>query len=450
MPDLTRMMLALCVYPLQQKMFRVPSGGNGGKEVKVYGMVFALTARTQPVLDWSQIKYETDDSGFWNAETAAMNCSSCGVVWNESDRKQAIHAGKYIHKDPENLDKSFFVPGPAHIWTSIKEIVNTGSKAWRAAQEDNDWAPYQNFVNEIRGEPWDRSEQGLSARKLQNSTYSLGSAGAETLGVLDERINLITMGADVQKYSIHAEIMGWGVDDNDGRLLCFGLRYIVVKSIDGEDINGSDLWNRFDKELSSSLWSLPGSGISVGVQRGCIDSRYQTPRVREWVQSKYKEELALKKLKPLPYGATLIPSMSKSIGNGKRISLDPVMSGKSSRSKYRMYIPLVLNIDSNLVKDDLWESLKADKTLPESKEKANLYPSMGEKFGYTSGYFSEMTSEMKVSKRNPTRPGFTTQWVLNRGKGLRNEAFDCRVYGLGAALLESYGNSELDNLPKSC
>ena len=101
-------------------------------------------------------------------------------------------------------------PGPAHIWRSIKDIAEVGASAWRGAQEDADWATYKRFVNEWRGEPWDQNELGLSARKMQESAFDLGARGSESLGMLDERILLITMGADISLESIHAEVMGLG------------------------------------------------------------------------------------------------------------------------------------------------------------------------------------------------------------------------------------------------
>ena len=392
-------------------------------------------------LGWAQVQFQKDGGGYWLPETAAMNCSECGTVWTEGQRLKAIRDGSYIHRYPDKQDRSYWVPGPAHIWRSIRNIAEVGASAWRGAQEDNDWGTYKRFVNEWRGEPWDQSEIGLSARRMQESAYDLGARGTKSLGLLDERIQLVTMGADVQLESIHAEVMGWGVDETD-RLLCFGLRYFVVRGEEGETVESSGLWETLDQELRASVWRHPAGENTVGIQRGLIDARYKTPVVRTWLQTKYQEELRRAKRRATPYGATLLPSMGKAFGGrdvGKRVDFRPGVVSKKSRHAGR-FIPEAVWLDTSILKDDLYDSFKADRSLPVGSETANVWPTNRIETGYTDGYFDELSAEHKTTRRLPTGR-MVTEWTFKKGSGRRNEAFDCRIYGYAAAIVQAGGGN---------
>ena len=49
-----------------------------------------------------------------------MLCDSCGAIWSERDRLRAVRSGEYVHDDPDNQHRSYHVPGPAHLWMSLK------------------------------------------------------------------------------------------------------------------------------------------------------------------------------------------------------------------------------------------------------------------------------------------------------------------------------------------
>ena len=49
--------------------------------------------------------------------------------------------------------------------------------------------------------------------------------------------------------------------------------------------------------------------------------------------------------------------------------------------------------------------------------------------------FREFTNEVKTVKRTP-RGQLATQWDVKAGQGKANEAWDCRVYATGAAMLQ--------------
>ena len=128
-------------------------------------------------VDRGMVNFDRDSAGYWLAGTAALVCKSCGVRWNEAQRQAAIRAGCYVHDDPTNSHQSFRVPGPAHLWRTIRFIFDEGAEAYKAAIDDGDWVRYQAWVNGFAAEPWTDDDRGLSTRKLQRTTYSLGARG---------------------------------------------------------------------------------------------------------------------------------------------------------------------------------------------------------------------------------------------------------------------------------
>ena len=75
-------------------------------------------------VDWSRVKFDRDEDGFWLPASAVMRCGACDAAWSESDRQRAVRAGAYVHEDPENPHKSFHVPGTAHIFHDLRGIVD--------------------------------------------------------------------------------------------------------------------------------------------------------------------------------------------------------------------------------------------------------------------------------------------------------------------------------------
>ena len=171
-----------------------------------------------------------------------MICGECGAIWSENDRQIAVRSGVYVHDDPDHKHRSFWVPGTAHLWVSLESIVHEGAEAYRGAIQDGLWDTYQLFVNERLGKVWDNEARGLSARRLQRTTYDPGSRGTDDLGELDRRTVLVTAGVDVGEHALYTEFVAWGIDPKTGGVLTWGLMYRIVGGSPDDTIEDAELW----------------------------------------------------------------------------------------------------------------------------------------------------------------------------------------------------------------
>ena len=386
-------------------------------------------------VDWSRVRYDSDDDGFWLPSTWSLPCDSCGVLWTESDRQIAIRGGQYIHADPDNPHRSFHVPGPAHVFRDLRWMVERGARAWRDAQIEGAWDAYRLFVNERQAEPWTDEHEGLSARKMQRSTYSLGARGADDLGELDRRVLLLTAGTDAGAHGLYTEFVAWGIEPKTGQVMCWGLQYRITGGTPTDDLDTPEMWQAYFRLLEQSVWrhqALPGRRI--GLHQVLVDSggAFNTV-VWPWCEKKYAQDARARNLDVWhPYGAVVLPSF------GKPSEIGPHMIDLSQgqrqpvRGRPRRY-PMQVGLHTNMLKDAIYDMAQRDQRLPEGAPKQMIWPVDLEARGYTEAYFREYGNEVRSSKFTP-KGGWRMNWDQRIGKAKMNEAWDCRIYALGAAL----------------
>jgi len=384
---------------------------------------------------WDRVFFEKDSAGLWLPETMRMTCENCGHAWSESERQQTVRAGQYIHKRPHIVDKrSFHVPGAAHIFNSIRDIVDEGAGLWRNALEEEDWESYQLFCNERLGIAWDPDIEGLSARKMERSVYSLGSVKRKHhRGMLDPRVVFVTAGADIGSTEMFIEFVAWGIDYRTGDVMCWGLEFVHIGGAQEDSIDDPALWEQFSEVVDNYAWEHPyGGGVMLPAERVVVDCGYRPEVVRAYCKGKYMEQLRQSGERMVAFGGRILPIRSRSREAGEHPVDMSTGIAKCKRSRFED-VPATLLINSNAIKDMYYTSLLRDRRMAEGVEKNNLWPVDGEARGYTAGYFAEMANERRYITRTKTGM-IKTHWTVKSGKAKRNDAFDCRVYAMAAAL----------------
>ena len=381
-------------------------------------------------MDFGRVQFDSDDEGHWIPETAAVVCLHCAVRWTEMDRIAAVRTGCYVHERPDFHERTFRIPGCAHIWRSLQSIVAEGAKARRVMVEEHDWSAYALWKNERLAETWDEFETGISARKLSEATYSLGARGQRDMGALDPRATIITAGVDIGGHSIHIDFVAWGIDPETDRVRSWALRYVKIGGDASDDIDSPELWESLGAEIKRSAWRRPdGRGLVASCV--LVDYRYAKERALDWIRRRYRDE---RPRVAEPYAAQVLPV----IGHHEERGVYPVNLAIGVRPKKRqaLVVPCVVFAETQHLKNQIFDWLVADQNLPKGVEWAHRYPDGGAVHGYGEQYMREMSAEIKKPGRTPQgRP--VTRWEKRHG-WVEGEAWDCRVYALAALYVRAY------------
>ena len=386
------------------------------------------------LLNWSLVQFKTDESGYWQADTAFVACSACGATWTEADRLAAIRAGRYVHERPDNPHKSYWIHGVAHPWRSLREIIEHGARAYREAIEGDVWEGYRQYVNEWRAEPWTDEYEGLSARGLAIARYDLGGAPAPVdgapaaLGTLDRRVLLVTAGADVSADTIFAEFVAWGIDEYD-RLLSWGLQYCEGGGGPGDSIEKSELWRDFERLVTDSVWIHSANGAPVRVQKVLIDEGYRPEIIRGWCEEFCEHEPRFRGRRFGFYEPRIVPSKGLAVEGSSLIPVTMTLPKKGT-ANYLRAAPHTVFLRTTELKDMVYDGFLSDRRLPAGRPPAHQWPAG---HGYDDEYMTALSSEVRTLRYN-ARGKVDIRWRQKTSRKAKfNEPWDCRVYALAAA-----------------
>ena len=390
-------------------------------------------------MGWEHVSFDRDADGFWLPETAVMACDSCGAAWTEGDRQKAARGGAYVHADPDSAQRTFWVPGCAHLWRPLSIIVNEGAAAWRAAIDEYDWTAYVEWWNEMIAEPWDDEDRGLSSRRLQRATYAMGHRGENDLGELDPRALIVTAGTDIGGGEIYTEHVAWGVDPETRNVLSWGLQYRVIGGAADDSIEDPELWRQYDRLLTESAWRMPHyPDRTFQAWQVLIDCGWKPDLVRAWCSARYEEQRRRQGTRRVdPYGALVLPLKSQAMGE-ERYELPVSMKPPQRQRGKRIMIPALVNVMSQQLKDMVHRGAYRDGKLPEGSPRASRWPDDPEAHGYTAQWFREFSNFKIEAVRNPRTKSVERHWV-RKVEARPDEALDCRVYALAAAHVVTAG-----------
>lgn len=333
------------------------------------------------VLSWQQIKFEKG-----KPETTFYECEHCKAKLKESDKMWMLAHGEWRAEAAFNGIAGFHISELYSPWVKWSEMVANFLKAKRLPETLKVW------VNTSLGETWKDKTEGVDPLGLLKRKENWGR-------VAPENVVVITAGVDVQDDRIEVEVIGWGIGQES-----WSLQYHVLHG----DPAQSKVWEDLDNVLTQTIKT--GDGRTLPVACACVDSGgHQTQRVYEYCKNReYQRIYAIK-------GASQI---------GK-----PLVSKFSKANKLRVKL---FSIGTDTAKQMIYARLKIHQPGPGYCHFPADYPEE---------YFKQLTAERIQTKFVNGHP--TRVWVMPKGR--RNEALDCRVYGMAALHIL---NPNLDRLAK--
>ncbi len=319
-------------------------------------------------LKWSNVRWEHD-----RPATACYVCEHCGSLWDDAQRFRAIRYGEWrATAAGDGKTAGFHLSALYSPWTPLEDSVRDFLASKRDPMRLKTW------VNTFLGETWEEQGEQLDEYDLLNRREDWGDE-------LPEDVLLLTAGVDVQDDRIEYEVIGWGRGEES-----WSIEYGTLYG----DPSTTELWARLDGVLQKTR-SHPISGEMV-VRASCVDSGgHYTQQVYNYCRLRAgKRVFAVKGIG----------------GEGKPIVGRPT---KNNIGKINLFL---IGVDT--AKELVYSRLK----MTEEGEGYCHFPlDRGEE------YFRMLTAERKVTRYFKGRP--RQEWIKIRN---RNEALDCRVYGLAA------------------
>lgn len=336
---------------------------------------------TFQVLSWSQVKFEKG-----KPDTTHYACEHCEAKLKESDKMWMLAHGEWRAEAAFNGIAGFHINELYSPWVKWSEMVENFLKAKRLPETLKVW------VNTSLGETWKDKTEGVDPAGLLGRKENWGRVAPE--GVI-----VITAGVDVQDDRLEAEVVGWGVGQES-----WSLQFHVLHG----DPAQNKVWEDLDNVLTQTVKTSDGRILSVSC--ACVDSGgHQTQRVYEYCKAReYSRVYAIK-------GASQM---------GK-----PLVSKFSKANKLRVKL---FSIGTDTAKQMIYSRLKIHQPGPGYCHFPADYPEE---------YFKQLTAERIQTRFVNGHP--SRIWVMPKGR--RNEALDCRVYGLAALHIL---NPNLDRLAK--
>jgi phage terminase large subunit GpA-like protein len=346
-----------------------------------------------PRLTWS--KFDLPPS------RAVYVCRACEVrIQNHQKTAMLIERGfgGAAEWRPENPDASPRVRG-YHLSSLYSPVgwLSWGEIAERFVRDHRSPERFKVFVNTILGETWKSRGDALDWEMLyrRRESYSLGSV---PLGGL-----FLTVGVDVQKDRLEAEIVAWGRGKTS-----WSVDYLVLPG-DTADLDRGP-WKDLDALLARTFTHEGGADLVIRML--AVDSGYNTQTVHAWARRYPMSRVIAIKGEEGAAGGLLI---------GAPRAIDVTAAGKPIRRGYKHW-PVYGHVAKSELHGFLTLAIPTDGGPPPPGY--CHFPQYGEE------YFKQLTAEELAPRKN--RRGYVRlEWSLRPGR--RNEALDCRNYARSAA-----------------
>lgn len=330
------------------------------------------------VLMWGQVKWPEDEP-----ELARYECEHCRQQLTDDERRAMVMDGEWRATAPFKGRRGYWLNGINNVSKHKKGFRNRLHQmadgfviAKRGGKHK-----LRTWVNTFLAETFADETEKVEPNSLLGRREGYTAPPASVL--------VITAGADVQADRVEIEIVGWGVSEES-----WALQYVVVPG----RYEDPKTWEEVDRVLSQKFDRE--DGLSLGVSAAIIDSGAFQDHVLKFTRTRFVRHIIA--------------------GKGVNAAGHPVLSTVSRSNKLRAP---QYRLGTDTAKGIIVGRLKQAEHGPGFMH----YPSEVSA-GFGREYFNQLTAE---EFRTVWRKGaLHREWVKDSGR--RNEALDCRVYGLAA------------------
>lgn len=321
------------------------------------------------VLEFENIKWQTDKDGTHDPKSARYKCSECGELLTDAQIKRAVRRGEWRATRPFNGIAGFHFWQIYSPWSTMAEIV---ADFLDSKGNPND---LKVFTTHVLGQVWKEGGRQVSRHTIAKR--------AEKYEGVPEGVLCLTAGVDVQDNRLEMEVVGWG--------LGFENWSVAHKRFYGDPAQ-PEVW---DEQLDDALLSIwEGKGGAHKIAAVAIDSGHHSQAVYQYAGSKFNRRVYAVK----GYGG-----------------VRPLI-GKASRNNFMKCRVFPVGVDQ--AKEILFNQLR----ITEPGSGYCHFPAR-----YPEEYYEQLTAEKRVTRSHGGRPYFA--WIKKKAHG-KNEALDLRVYNI--------------------
>ena len=327
-------------------------------------------------LVWSNVRWDKTPDGKHLPATAHYVCESCGAIWTDTDRHDAVARGQWVASKPDVIGVAgFHITGLLSPWVALADIVR------EFLMSKNDAALLQVWTNTVLGEPFEPAQETVEGSSLLRRGENYGPQS------VPDAVRMLTAGIDVQGDRLEVQILGFGAFEE-----VWAIRYEVLPGYPAQ----RGVWDLLDGVLLQPYRTDAGRELRVRVT--CVDSGgHHQHQVLTYCRNRARRGV-------LPIKGIAGPR--------------PVWPIRASRTKSDARIYMV-GVDT--AKDAIYSRLRIGKPGP-----GYIHFPIGGAFDET--YFAQLTAETVQTRFKEGRP--YRVWVLPPSKA--NEALDTAVYALAA------------------
>lgn len=328
------------------------------------------------ILEWEHLTWPPG-----TPEQAAYACIHCGCLISERHKTTLLKKGQWRAQYPDrpvvgfHLNALYSAPGLGLTWREL-------AQQWEDAQSNPD--AQRAFTNLRLGLPTADPDEQLDEAELQHRAEDY------QIRQLPEGVLFISSGIDVQKDRLAIVTLGHG---RNGFL--WVLDWVELKG----DPTKLQLWQELDSYLDQPF---ENADRCLKIAAAAIDTGYLPDDVWAFVRQRKGHVIGVK-------GSSF---KGKPIIAAKPSKIDVTPKGRFAKSSVDLWF-----IGGDSGKQWLFTRLSKDRELP-TEERLIHFPK-----DLDSSFYNQLTAEVFDRRHN--------RWTKIRP---RNEALDCTIYGIAAAM----------------